>query len=115
MWAVGCILAELLTRRPLFPGRDYGHQLDLILDVIGRPPSHDVVLFNSSYVPDRYANTGRVLFHHFKAIKRLHPSTSYPQAKTICAIVSQSICGRYRFLAENIGQNPTSLAGNVDH
>lgn len=32
---MGCILAELLTGRPLFPGRDYGHQLDLILDVIG--------------------------------------------------------------------------------
>jgi len=37
VWAVGCILAELLTGRPLFPGRDYGHQLDLILDVIGTP------------------------------------------------------------------------------
>lgn len=35
IWAVGCILAELITGRPLFPGRDYGHQLDLILDVIG--------------------------------------------------------------------------------
>jgi len=37
MWAVGCILAEMLSGRPLFPGRDYGHQLDLILDVIGTP------------------------------------------------------------------------------
>ena len=34
---MGCILAELLNGRPLFPGRDYGHQLDLILDVIGTP------------------------------------------------------------------------------
>jgi len=37
IWAVGCILAELLNAKPLFPGRDYGHQLDLILDVIGTP------------------------------------------------------------------------------
>ena len=37
LWAVGCILAELLNGKPLFPGRDYGHQLDLILDVIGTP------------------------------------------------------------------------------
>lgn len=37
LWAVGCILAELLNAKPLFPGRDYGHQLDLILDVIGTP------------------------------------------------------------------------------
>lgn len=36
IWAVGCILAELLTGRPLFPGRDYSHQLDLILDVVGK-------------------------------------------------------------------------------
>lgn len=35
MWAIGCILAELISGRPLFPGRDYSHQLDLILDVIG--------------------------------------------------------------------------------
>ncbi len=37
VWAVGCILAEMLSGRPLFPGRDYGHQLDLILDIIGTP------------------------------------------------------------------------------
>jgi len=37
IWAVGCILAEMLTGRPLFPGRDYSHQLDLILEVIGTP------------------------------------------------------------------------------
>ncbi|KAG8219920.1 CMGC MAPK protein kinase [Butyriboletus roseoflavus] len=37
LWAVGCILAELHNRKPLFPGRDYGHQLDLVLDVIGTP------------------------------------------------------------------------------
>ncbi|KAJ6597316.1 CMGC/MAPK protein kinase [Mycena sp. CBHHK59/15] len=41
IWAVGCILAELLTGRPLFPGRDYGHQLGLILDVIGTPSLDD--------------------------------------------------------------------------
>jgi len=37
IWAVGCILAELLSGRPLFPGRDYSHQLDLILDILGTP------------------------------------------------------------------------------
>ena len=37
MWSVGCILAELLGRRPLFPGKNFVHQLQLIFDVIGAP------------------------------------------------------------------------------
>jgi serine/threonine protein kinase len=34
LWSVGCILAEMLSGRPLFPGRDYHNQLTLILDVL---------------------------------------------------------------------------------
>ncbi|CAD6904423.1 unnamed protein product [Tilletia controversa] len=41
IWAVGCILAEMLTSRPLFPGRDYHHQLSLILDLLGTPTMED--------------------------------------------------------------------------
>lgn len=37
MWSVGCILAELLSRRPLFPGRDSFHQVTLIISVLGTP------------------------------------------------------------------------------
>ncbi|TIB95368.1 Pkinase-domain-containing protein [Wallemia mellicola] len=37
IWSVGCILAEMLSGRPLFPGRDYHHQLTLILDILGTP------------------------------------------------------------------------------
>jgi len=37
MWSVGCILAEMIQNRPLFPGRHYLDQLNLILAVIGTP------------------------------------------------------------------------------
>lgn len=37
VWSCGCILAELFARRPLFPGRDYRHQLLLIFNLIGTP------------------------------------------------------------------------------
>lgn len=37
MWSTGCLLAELLTRKPLFPGRDEMEQLELIFRVIGSP------------------------------------------------------------------------------
>ncbi|KAE9410963.1 putative MAP kinase [Gymnopus androsaceus JB14] len=47
IWAIGCILAELISGRPLFPGRDYSHQLDLILDVIGTPSLDDISKISS--------------------------------------------------------------------
>ena len=37
VWSVGCIFAELLGGKPLFPGRDYVHQLNLILGILGNP------------------------------------------------------------------------------
>ncbi|KCV71311.1 CMGC/MAPK protein kinase [Fonticula alba] len=37
VWSVGCILVEILARRPLFPGRDYIHQLNLITELTGTP------------------------------------------------------------------------------
>ncbi|KAI4376147.1 hypothetical protein MLD38_013938 [Melastoma candidum] len=37
MWSVGCILGEIVTREPLFPGKDYVHQLRLITELIGSP------------------------------------------------------------------------------
>ncbi|SCV04053.1 LAMI_0H13058g1_1 [Lachancea mirantina] len=37
IWSCGCILAELLLRKPLFPGKDYRHQLVLIFQVLGSP------------------------------------------------------------------------------
>ncbi|KAH7289397.1 hypothetical protein KP509_31G073600 [Ceratopteris richardii] len=37
VWSVGCIFAELLGRKPIFPGKDYLHQLKLILNTIGTP------------------------------------------------------------------------------
>lgn len=41
VWSVGCILAETLNGKPLFPGRDYHHQLTLILDIVGTPTIDD--------------------------------------------------------------------------
>lgn len=37
MWAVGCILAELLLHKPLLPGASEIQQLDLIVQLLGTP------------------------------------------------------------------------------
>ncbi|RHY34990.1 hypothetical protein DYB32_000480 [Aphanomyces invadans] len=38
MWSVGCILGELVTRKPLFPGSDFMDQLTRVFKVIEIPP-----------------------------------------------------------------------------
>ena len=37
IWSVGCVIAELILLKPLFPGSDYVDQLRRILNVVGTP------------------------------------------------------------------------------
>ncbi|ELR54827.1 Dual specificity tyrosine-phosphorylation-regulated kinase 4 [Bos mutus] len=39
MWSLGCIMAELYTGYPLFPGENEVEQLACIMEVLGLPPS----------------------------------------------------------------------------
>ncbi|KAK6872570.1 Extracellular signal-regulated kinase 1 [Candida tropicalis] len=47
LWSVGCILAELLTYKALFPGTDYINQLRLIFEVLGSPSDEDLKIIKS--------------------------------------------------------------------
>jgi hypothetical protein len=42
VWSVGCILAEILGRRPLLPGRNHHHQMQVIVDLLGSPATEDL-------------------------------------------------------------------------
>ena len=42
MWSVGCILGEMLTCKPMFPGNSTMNQLDRIVAVVGRPGADDL-------------------------------------------------------------------------
>jgi len=43
LWSVGCILGELLLRKPILPGNDTQHQLELIFNLIGSPANDDIL------------------------------------------------------------------------
>ncbi|KAI7754273.1 hypothetical protein M8C21_001141, partial [Ambrosia artemisiifolia] len=42
IWSIGCIFAEVLNGKPLFPGKSVVHQLDLITDLLGTPSADTI-------------------------------------------------------------------------
>ncbi|KAK9847464.1 hypothetical protein MYU51_018701 [Penicillium brevicompactum] len=42
IWSAGCIFAEMLMGKPLFPGKDYENQFRIIIQFLGNPPENIV-------------------------------------------------------------------------
>lgn len=47
MWSVGCIVSEMITGRPLFPGSSTLNQIERILEVLPRPTREDIASIRS--------------------------------------------------------------------
>lgn len=41
LWAVGCIMGDLLGRKVMFPGKDFKHQVEIICEILGKPQPKD--------------------------------------------------------------------------
>lgn len=76
VWAIGCILAEMITSRPIFPGTSTMNQLDKILEVTGYPSMEDVDSIKSPFASTMLESLppGRT-----KKLEELFPSAS-PEA-----------------------------------
>jgi len=76
MWSFGCILAELYTGKPLFPGESEMEQLQLIMQLLGAPPNE---VLNQA--------RRREMFFHKDSSPRLVPSKKgkvhEPSTKTL--------------------------------
>mmetsp|Transcript_45869 Transcript_45869/g.143911 ORF Transcript_45869/g.143911 Transcript_45869/m.143911 type:complete len:411 (-) Transcript_45869:40-1272(-) len=55
IWSAGCIMAELLSRRPLFPGADYVKQLEYIINYLGTPTKEDLEATSGNERASKYA------------------------------------------------------------
>lgn len=65
MWSLGCILAELYTGYPLFPGENEADQLACIMEIFGPPPaavleaaSRRRLFFGEEVIATRYFKKG---------------------------------------------------------
>eukprot|EP00955_Chlamydomonas_euryale_P054637 355903-Chlamydomonas_euryale.AAC.14 len=74
VWSIGCIFAEVLQGKPLFPGRDAVSQLTMITDLLGKPPAHII---------DRISNRKARAFLHAMPDKPGMPlEVKFPTADT---------------------------------
>ncbi|KAH0787141.1 CMGC family protein kinase [Histomonas meleagridis] len=56
MWAAGCILAELVSGRPLFPGTSTMDQLERVIAFSGPPSATDIESMDSSFTQTMLSN-----------------------------------------------------------
>lgn len=50
IWSAGCIFAEMLEGKPLFPGKDHVNQFSIITELLGTPPDDVIQTIGSENV-----------------------------------------------------------------
>lgn len=72
VWSIGCIFAELLDRKPLFPGKESSEQIELILSILGTPKIEDI------YKEGR--SNSRELIYKYGKLERVPWKEMFPNA-----------------------------------
>ncbi|KAG6386767.1 hypothetical protein SASPL_151941 [Salvia splendens] len=75
IWSVGCILAEILGRKPIFPGTDSLSQLRLIISVLGSQPEADLEFIDNA--------KARAYVQSLNFPGKVNFSSLYPHADTL--------------------------------
>ena len=76
IWSAGCIFAEMLEGKPLFPGKDHVNQFSIITELLGTPPDDVISTIcseNVSFAPQSLYIDNRIA----------KPSSADPQIRAI--------------------------------
>ncbi|KAK6138267.1 hypothetical protein DH2020_028014 [Rehmannia glutinosa] len=84
MWSVGCIFAELLNGKPIFPGKDEPEQLNKIFDICGTPseeiwPGVSKIPWYNNFKPTRLVK--RRLREQFRHLPKYESSHEFQTKK----------------------------------
>lgn len=101
LWSAGCIFAEMLLRRQLFPGKDSVSQIKMIVYYLGNPEDEVLNKISSSLVRDSIDACGKKTPLPFSAI---FPKAS-PEARDMVSYLLQISPWR-RYSADQILQHP---------
>ncbi|XP_061994307.1 cyclin-dependent kinase G-2 isoform X1 [Rosa rugosa] len=72
MWSLGCIMAELLSKEPLFNGKTEFEQLDKIFKILGTP--NETIWPGFSKLPGVKVNFVK---HQYNLLRKKFPATSF--------------------------------------
>ncbi|KAK6160377.1 hypothetical protein DH2020_003758 [Rehmannia glutinosa] len=72
MWSLGCIMAELLSKEPLFNGKSEVDQLDKIFKILGTP--NETIWPGLSKLPGAKVNFVK---HKYNLLRKKFPATSF--------------------------------------
>jgi mitogen-activated protein kinase 1/3 len=87
IWSIGCIFAEILLGKPLFPGRNVVHQLELITDLLGTPSAEVIAKVGALLV--RAASCEAVPNKHVGTAWHSHGCLACPQGSCRLAVQSE--------------------------
>lgn len=100
IWSAGCIFAEMLEGKPLFPGKDHVNQFSIITELLGTPPDDVIETIGSE-------NTLRFV-RSLPRREKIPFSQRFKNADPLGMDFENSSNGSYRSVGENVGVQPTS-------
>ena len=73
IWGVGCLMAELIGGKPIFPGTSTINQLNRILEITGKPSKEDILNLQSEYASTLFESISGI---KTKSLKNIYKHAS---------------------------------------